>query len=426
MKPESTETDWSAMRRDKGEHDSPSPQITRRTSKFIWYTIPALLLAVFAGLAFWRIETRLHVRAALIPASAESNEIPVSVTRPRRVSAAENLTLPGNVQAFVETPIYARTDGYLKRWYVDIGGRVKAGDLLATIETPEVDQQLRQAEAAELQAQANLELAKSTADRWQNLLKSDGVSQQEVDQNVSAYKARQADENAAVANVERLKDMKSFQQVTAPFSGVITARDVDIGALISSGNAKQLFRLAQIDVLRIYVNAPETYGNDIRIGMAAGVHIAEFRDRTFQGKVAHTSGAIDPASRTLLVEVQVPNPKGELLPGSYAEVEFHLSATSPPLTIPSNTLIFRSAGPQVVVVDAQNKAHLQTVTIGRDLGTSLEILSGLQPTDSVVVNPPDSITDGTPVAVQPESPQAQPQVQPSSQPPPPAPTPAGR
>jgi RND family efflux transporter MFP subunit len=426
MKPESTETDWSATRRDKSEHDSTSPQTSRRTSKFLLYTIPALLLAVFAGLAFWRIETRLHVRAALVPASAESNEIPVSVTHPLRASAAESLTLPGNVQAFVETPIYARTDGYLKRWYVDIGGRVKAGQLLATIETPEVDQQLRQAEAAELQARANLELAKSTADRWQNLLKSDGVSQQEVDQNVSAYKARQADENAAVANVERLKDMKSFQEVTAPFSGVITARDVDIGALISSGNAKQLFRLAQIDILRVYVNVPETYGNDIRIGMPAGVHIAEFRDRTFQGQVAHTSGAIDTASRTLLVEVQVPNPKGELLPGSYAEVEFHLSAGSPPLTVPSNTLIFRSAGPQVVIVDAHNKAHLQTVTIGRDLGASLEILSGLQPTDSVIVNPPDSISEGAPVAVQPDSAQPPASPQPQASPQPPTPTPAGR
>ena len=170
MKPESTESDWSATRQDTTEHRDPSPQTPRRTSKFLVYTIPALLLAVFAGLAVWRIETRLHVRAALVPAAAESNQIPVSVIHPRRASAAENLTLPGNVQAFVETPIYARTDGYLKRWYVDIGGRVQAGQLLATIETPEVDQQLRQAEAAESQAEANLELAKTTAERWQNLL----------------------------------------------------------------------------------------------------------------------------------------------------------------------------------------------------------------------------------------------------------------
>jgi RND family efflux transporter MFP subunit len=415
MKPESTETDWSATQRDKGPHDT-SPPITRRTSKFLLYSIPALLLAVFAGLAVWRIETRLHVRAALFPASAESNEIPVSVTHPRRSSTAEHLTLPGNVQAFVETPIYARTDGYLKRWYVDIGGRVKEGQLLATIETPEVDQQLRQAQAAESQAQANLELARTTAERWQNLLKSDGVSQQEVDQNASAYKARQADEDAAKANVQRLMDMKSFQQVTAPFSGVITARDVDIGALISSGNAKQLFRLAQIDILRVYVNVPETYAGDIAIGIPADVHIAEFRDRTFPGRVAHTSGAIDTSSRTLLVEVQVPNPRGELLPGSYAEVEFHLSAGSPPLTVPSSTLVFRSAGPQVVIVDAHSKAHLQTVSIGRDFGASLEILSGLLPTDSVIVNPPDSIFDGTPVAVQPDSAQAPPQPPPQALP----------
>jgi RND family efflux transporter MFP subunit len=412
MKPQSTETDWSTESYEPahGVAGSPPPR-RRKTSKFLLYTIPALCLAIFAALAFWRVETRLHVRAALIPAATEANEVSVAVTHALRASASENLTLPGNVQAYVETPIYARTDGYLKRWYVDIGGRVKAGQLLATIETPEVDQQLRQAEAAQLQAQANLDLAKTTADRWQLLLKSDGVSQQEVDQNEAAYKARQADFNAALANVERLKYMQSFQQVTAPFAGVITARDVDIGALISNGNAKQLFRLAQIDTLRVYVNVPESYGNDIHLGMAADLHISQFPNRTFAGKVAHTSGAIDTASRTLLVEVQVPNTSGELLPGSYAEVEFHLKAGTPPLVIPSNTLIFRASGPQVAVVDDAGNARLKSVTIGRDLGTSLEIISGLQPADAVVVNPPDSIADGTPVVIQQQPSQSSPPLQ---------------
>jgi RND family efflux transporter MFP subunit len=403
MKPQSTETDWPTASPEVGGHEGGGhdggPPLRRHTSKLALYTIPAVCLALFAGLAYWRVETRLHVRAALVPSATGSSDISVAVTHPRRSDANQTVTLPGNVQAFVETPIYARTDGYLKSWYVDIGGRVKAGQLLATIEAPEVDQQLRQAEAAQLQAEANLDLAKTTADRYAALLKSDGVSQQEADQNESAYKARQADLNAAAANVARLKDMQSFQQITAPFAGVLTARDVDIGALISNGNAKELFRLAQIDVLRIYVNVPETYGNDVHLGMPADVHVAEFPNRTFAGKVAHTSGAIDPASRTLLVEVQAQNPKGELLPGSYAEVDFHFNTGNPPLLIPSNALVFRS-GPQVVVVDKASKAHLHNVTIGRDLGTSLEILSGVAADDSIIVNPPDSISDGMAVAVQ--------------------------
>jgi RND family efflux transporter MFP subunit len=403
MKPQSTETDWPTAQRERGQgEEGGPPPVRRHTPKFVLYTIPALCLALFAGLLYWRVETKLHVRAALVPSATESNATSVAVTHPGRLDANQSVTLPGNVQAFVETPIYARTDGYLKQWYVDIGGRVKAGQLLATIETPEVDQQLRQAEAAQLQAEVNLYLAKATAERYQNLLKSDGVSQQEVDQNESAYKARQADLNAAAANVARLKDMQSFQQITAPFAGIVTARDVDIGALISSGNAKELFRLAQIDVLRIYVNVPEAYGNDIHLGMPSDLHVTEFPNRTFAGKVAHTSGAIDTASRTLLVEVQVPNPKGELLPGSYAEVDLHFNTGSPALTIPSNALVFRSSGPQVVAVDNAGKVHLHNVTIGRDLGTSLEILSGVAPNDSIVVNPPDSISDGMAVAVQAE------------------------
>jgi RND family efflux transporter MFP subunit len=307
------------------------------------------------------------------------------------------------VQAFVETPIYARTAGYLTKWYVDIGGKVAAGQLLALIDTPEVDQQLRQAQAAQLQAEANLDLAKTTADRWQNLLKSDGVSQQEVDQNVSAYKARQADFQAAAANVDRLKYLQSVQRVTAPFSGVITARNVDIGALIASGNSQPLFKLAQVNVLRVYVNAPEPYGNDMRPGVPAELHVAEFENRTFAGTVVRTAGAIDPASRTLLTEVDVPNPKGEIMPGAYAEVGFHLQGAAQALVVPSNTLIFRSAGAQIAVVE-NDRAHLRDVKLGRDFGTSLEILSGVHDTDDLILNPPDSLSDDQPVAVQRSSP----------------------
>ena len=231
------------------------------TSSKVWrYTVPAVCLGALRGpgLLAGRDARPRAGRARCTAAPDASDRLPVAVVHPQRADASQNVTFPGNVQAFVETPIYARTAGYLTKWYVDIGGKVKAGQLLALIDTPEVDQQLRQAEAAQLQAEANLDLAKTTAERWQNLLKSDGVSQQEVDQNVSAYKARQADLQAAVANVDRLKDLQSFQRVTAPFAGVITARNVDIGALIANGNSQQLFKLAQIDVLRVYVNVPET------------------------------------------------------------------------------------------------------------------------------------------------------------------------
>jgi RND family efflux transporter MFP subunit len=369
------------------------------TPKFFLYTIPAILLALFAWLAFSKVQARQRVRAETVTAAADAGDIPVSVVHPSRSDAAQDLNLPGNLQAFVETPIYARTNGYLRKWYVDIGGKVKAGDMLASIDTPEVDQELAQAEAAQLQAQANLDLAKTTADRWHNLLKSDGVSQQEVDQNDAALKARQADLNAATANVRRLKDMQSFQSVTAPFSGILTARNVDTGALISNGTSQALFRLAQIDVLRAYVNVPESYTHDIRPGIPADLSVSEIPGRVFKGQVIRSAGAIDPASKTLLTEVDVPNPKGDLLPGAYAQVLFHLKTGTPPLTIPSNTLIFRTSATQVAVAEG-GKARLRTVTLGRDLGNSLEVISGLGPGDSVILNPPDSLTDGAAISVQ--------------------------
>lgn len=393
MNPQFTETE-----RPTEPVRDPDFRPARRRGSRVWlYAIPAILLAFFAGLAYWRVQSRTRVNAELIPAASESEQIPVAVVHPTRSELSRQFTVPGDVQAYVETPIYARTDGYLKRWYVDIGGHVKEGQLLASIETPEVDDQLKQAEAAQLQAQANLDLARTTAERWHVLLKSDGVSQQEVDTNDAAYKARQADYAAAVANVQRLKTMQSFQQVVAPFTGVITARDIDIGALITNGIAKELFKLAQIDVMRVYTNVPEGYSKDIHLGMPAQLHIAEFPGRVFAGKVAHTAGAIDSSSRTLLTEVQVPNPKWELMPGAYAEVTFDVSSAEPPLVIPSNALIFRSAGTQVALVDAKRRARLRNISLGRDFGTSLEVLSGLEPSDLVIVNPPDSLADGTPV-----------------------------
>ncbi len=373
---------------------APSP-----TPKVFLYTIPALVLVLFAWLVFSKVQARQRVRAETFSAAADAGDVPVSVVHPQRSSVVQDLNLPGNVQAFVETPIYARTNGYLQKWYVDIGGKVKAGDLLASIDTPEIDQELAQAEAAELQAQANLDLAKTTADRWHNLLKSDGVSQQEVDQNDAALKARQADLNAASANVHRLRDTQSFQKVTAPFTGIITARNVDIGALISNGTSQALFRLAQIDVLRVYVSVPESSSQDIRPGIEADLTVAEIPGRVFKGQVIRSAGAIDPASKTLLTEVDVPNPKGELLPGAYAQVLFHLKTGTPPLTIPSNTLIFRTSATQVAVA-VNGMARLRNITLGRDLGNTLEVISGLDPGDAVILNPPDSLSDGAAVSVQ--------------------------
>jgi len=377
---------------------SPEPMHDRpaRSRAIIIVTIVAI---IFAGIALWGIESRRGVRASLNIAARESARIPVATVRPHPADASGEIILPGNIQAYLETPIYARTNGYLKKWYVDIGGRVKEGQLLADIDTPEVDQELSQAEAAEAQAQANLELAKTTAERWQLLLKSDGVSQQEVDQNVSAYKARQADLLAAKANVQRLKDLQSFKEVTAPFSGIITARTVDVGALIQNGNSVQLFRIAQTNLLRIYVGVPQSYSRSMVPGLPADLQIPEFPHRTFPGKVVRTSGAIDPASRTLLTEVQVPNPTGELLPGAYATVHFHLKLVDAPLSVPSNSLIFRAQGTQVAVVTPQGIVHLKNVTVGRDLGTSVEILTGIDRDDVIVLNPPDSIGEGDQVSV---------------------------
>ncbi len=369
-------------------------------SRRAWrYILPALVLLVFAGIAFWGIQSRLGVRASLNTAAINSTRMPVAVVHPTPAVSAGDIVLPGNVQAYLDTPIYARTNGYLRKWYVDIGGRVKAGQLLAEIETPEIDQELRQAQAAQMQAEANLDLARTTADRWQNLLKSDGVSQQEVDQNVSAFHAREADLQAAKANVQRLKDLQSFQKVTAPFDGILTARNVDVGALIANGNSVQLFRMAQTNVLRIYVQVPQSYSRSIQPGVQATLTIPEFPHRDFPGKVIRSAGAIDPVSRTLLTEVQIPNPRGEILPGAYATVHFKVTLVEPPLAIPPNTLLFRSQGPQVAVVTPQGKIHLQNVTIGRDLGTSLEVLDGVKAADNVVVNPPDSIAEGAEVTV---------------------------
>jgi RND family efflux transporter MFP subunit len=306
------------------------------------------------------------------------------------------------MQAYVESPIYARTNGYVKKWYHDIGTRVRQGELLADIDTPEIDQQLSQARADLNTSQANANLSRITAARYQELIKTDGVSKQEVDNAVGDFEAKQANVKSAEANVRRLEDLESFKRIYAPFSGVITRRNVDIGNLINAGNggtAQQLFFLAQTDPLRVYVSVPEVYAASIRTGLGAYLELTQFPGQKFQGKVVRTAEAIDLGSRTLLTEVDVPNHEGQLLPGGYAQVHLAVNVTGQRMQVPVNALLFRSEGMRAVVVGANHKAHLQPLSIGRDYGTTLEVLQGLSAGDWIVINPADSLEEGQQVNV---------------------------
>lgn len=326
----------------------------------------------------------------------------VAVIRPSAEPADEQLTLPAQLQAYVQSSIYSRTNGYLLRWTKDIGSHVNKGELLAEIDTPEVDQELSQAKAARQQIEAQLQLAKSSAERWTNLRKTDSVSQQEADQQASAYTQAQANLAAADANVRRLEQLESFKHIYAPFSGVVTRRNVDTGALInagSNGQTRELFDIAQVDPLRVYVSVPQTNAPSIKRGMPAYIELREFPGQKFTGKIVRTADSIDPATRTLLTEIDVPNKDGRLLPGSYAQVYFAVPIQTVRITVPVNTLLFRSEGPRVAVVGSDQKVHLRPVIIGRDFGTKLEILGGLDRNDQIVVNPADSLEEGQQVNV---------------------------
>ncbi len=314
----------------------------------------------------------------------------------------EQLVLPGTLQAYVESPIYARTNGYLRKWYRDIGSRVSKGEILAEIDTPEVDQQLSQARADLGTAQANAHLSEITSTRYAELLKTDGVSKQEVDNAAGDLAAKRATVQSGEANVRRLEELKSFQRVYAPFSGVITKRNVDTGTLINAGNGgatQQLFVLAQTDPIRVYVNVPENYAPSIKPGMSAYLELTQYPGQKFEGKVVRTSEAIDLSTRTLLTEVDVPNKTGQLLPGGYAQVNLKLKLTGQRLVVPVNALLFRSEGLSAVVVDAQHHIRLQSLQIGRDYGTTLEVLNGLKVDDWIVLNPADSLESGQAVHV---------------------------
>jgi len=360
----------------------------------------AVAAAVFALALVFGFAHRRQVQADLAVVARDQARTPASVFHPQASSSELNITFPANIQAYIETPIYARTNGYIKRWLVDIGGRVERGQLLAEIETPELDQQLRQAEATVAQVQANLDLARTTAVRFQGLLKTDSVSKQDTDQAVSTLRADEASLKAAIANVNQLSELQGFEKVKAPFTGTITARYIDIGTLIASGTNTLLFRLADISTLRVYANIPESYAKNVEPGLPVDVAAPGAGGKTFTGRVVRTAGAIDPASRTLLTEVHVPNPTLELVPGEFAEVTFHLSSTAPVLVIPASALLFRAQGTQVALVEGNGGVHLQNIQLGRDLGTSVEVVSGLAATDSVIDNPSDSITDGALVSVQ--------------------------
>ena len=361
------------------------------------WLVALVVFVIVAAVVISGIVPRVRARATL---RAETNQLAVPaviVVQPKRSSPGQEVVLPANVQAFRDAPIYARTNGYLKRWYVDIGGRVKTGQLLAEIDSPEVDQQLHQARADLNTAEANMKLSEITAARYQGLLKTDSVSQQDVDNAAGDYAAKKAIVQSAQANLKRLEELVSFEKIYAPFDGVITARNTDIGQLIdlgsSGGPRSELFHIAQPGKLRVYVNVPEIYSRLTRPGLKADLMLAEFPGRRFEGTLVRSADAIDQASRTLLVEIEVNNPTGELFSGAYAEVHLKLPGNIATFTIPVNTLLFRSEGLRVAAVK-DGRVELTPVSLGRDYGSEVEVLTGLNGDENLVVNPPDSIVSG--------------------------------
>jgi RND family efflux transporter MFP subunit len=371
-----------------------------RLGKGFWVGL-MLALLVLAGIVVYGILSRSSADKTLQTETKKELMPEVSVIHPAGAGASGQLVLPGNTQPFVDTPIYSRTNGYLQKWFFDIGAHVRKGQLMATIDTPELDQQLQVAQADLKASQATLSLANITSARYQNLLKSNSVSKQETDQAMGDAASKQAAVEASMAGVRRLEQLQSFERVYAPFSGVVTKRETDIGDLITAGTggtAKEMFRLAAVDRLRVYVAVPEVYSSVVRDGATATLTLDEFPGESFPGTVARNASAIDPASRTLNVEVDVPNPTGKLLPGAYAVVHFKVPATTASLTIPSNTLLFRAQGMQVGVV-RDGKVTLVPVKIAQDHGASVEISSGLDRNDAIILDPSDSLQNGQAVKV---------------------------
>ena len=362
-----------------------------------------LVVLVVAGiLAVTGIVPRLRARTRLDQQTGELAAPTVTVDKPKTGEPSQEVILPGNMQAYTDSPIYARTNGYLKKWYFDIGAHVEKGQLLAVIESPEIDQQLAQSKADLATAQANAGNAKIQSARYQDLLKNNAVSAQDTDTFTTAEASTSTQVQSAIANVQRLEQLVGFENIYAPFDGTVTVRNVDVGALINSGAgatpSSELFHLAAESVLRVYVNVPQVYSVSTVPGVTATLTLAEFPGRTFTGKIVRTARAIDLDSRTLLVEVDVDNRKGELYPGAYAQVHFKINSTHPTMIVPVSTLMFRSEGLRVAVVQ-DNKAKLVPVAIGRDDGRTVEIVQGLNSSDDVIQTPPDSLIDGEPVRV---------------------------
>jgi RND family efflux transporter MFP subunit len=369
-----------------------SSQIVKRAKLGAGMLLAALLLGGVVVLVL-----RSFQAAALDESTAVHARQFVATIHPQGGSTEMPLTLPGTLQGFIEATVYARSSGYLVRWTKDIGAPVTKGELLAEINAPEIDEQFNQAEAARVQAAASAALAKSTADRWQSLRAKDAVTQQDFDERQSAYNQAQANLNAAEANVARLRNLKGFNRVVAPFNGVVTRRDVDVGDLVDAGNGgvgKALFSVAQVDPLRLYVYVPQSYVRDIKVGDQVEVTMAERPGETYRGTIARTAGAIDATTRTMQVEIRVPNPTGALIAGSYVQVLLPIKSAHTALLVPNNVLLFRPDGPRVAMVDNGGRVHLSAVKIGTDFGTSVAITSGLAQTDRIIVNPADSLADG--------------------------------
>jgi multidrug efflux system membrane fusion protein len=369
------------------------PTTPHKRARYLALAIVVLLI-VAAVVGF---SSRFGERRALAKETEELAVPNVVVIQPKAQPPQQELVLPSTLQAFTESPIYARTNGYLAHWYKDIGSKVQKGELLADIETPEVDQELSQARAVRSQAEAQMGLAKTSAERWETLRKMDAVAQQEADERSSGYTQGEAALASATANVRRLEQLESFKHIYAPFSGTVIRRNTDVGALINAGNSgnnQELFVVAQISPIRVYVDVPEIYAGSIRQGLAAEIELPALPGQRFSGNVARTSDAIDPATRTLRTEIDVPNRDGRLYPGSYAQVHFGVKTTTARLSVPVNALLFRAEGPRAAVVTGDGKVHLKPVVIGRDYGTDVEVLGGLDPTDSIILNPSDSLEEG--------------------------------
>lgn len=376
-----------------------APQGSDSPKRLFWFLLIPILLCGFGLVVLFM---RHNEQRVLAQDTQANSAVPVDLLHAKPGEAVDTLVLPATVQALDEAPLYARVNGYIHAWYTDIGKHVRQGEVMATIDSPEVDHQLLRARAVLSQSRSNLTLATTTTARYHELIKDNSVAQQEVDQNNQNLSAQQANVQAATADVLQLEQQQQYEKITAPFDGVVTQRKVNIGDLVNAGNSgtgAELFRVARITTMRVFVSVPESYSQQISQGESVQLTLTSLPGKSMEGRVVRTDHAIDPATRTLLVEVDVPNPSGVLMPGAYGQVHFKLSSPTQPILIPSGSILFQAAGPQVAVVDSSNHVHLHKVSIGRDMGNTVEILSGIGPQDALIANPPDFVVDGMTVTV---------------------------